>query len=43
MNENKLYLVKIDLSGIQSFIFDVPADGAARELKGRFFLCVCAK
>jgi CRISPR/Cas system-associated protein Cas10 (large subunit of type III CRISPR-Cas system) len=29
------YLVKCDISGIQSFIFDVPSDGAARQLKGR--------
>ncbi|GAB4134767.1 MAG: hypothetical protein OHK0045_25740 [Raineya sp.] len=29
------YLVKIDVSGIQSFIFDVPSKGAAKQLKAR--------
>lgn len=29
------YLVKIDVSGIQSFIFDIKSDGAARALKAK--------
>jgi CRISPR-associated protein Csm1 len=29
------YFIKIDLSGIQSFIFDVPSKGAAKQLKAR--------
>jgi len=29
------HLIKIDLSGIQSFIFDVPSKGAAKQLKAR--------
>lgn len=29
------YLFKIDISGIQSFIFDVPSKGAAKQLKAR--------
>ncbi len=35
--ENKMILVKGDVSGIQDFIFNVKSDGAARELKGRSF------
>lgn len=31
------YLIKIDISGIQGFIFNVPSKGAARNLKGRSF------
>lgn len=31
------YLIKVDISGIQKFIFDIPSDGAARQLKGRSF------
>ena len=31
----KNYFFKCDISGIQSFIFNVPGDGAARELKNR--------
>ena len=31
----KNYFFKCDISGIQSFIFNVPSDGAARELKNR--------
>ncbi len=32
---NNKYLLKVDLSGIQSFIFDVPSDGEARfKIKG---------
>jgi len=38
--DNSTYLVKIDLSGIQQFIFDVPSKGAARELKGRSFYVI---
>jgi CRISPR/Cas system-associated protein Cas10 (large subunit of type III CRISPR-Cas system) len=34
------FLLKIDLSGIQHFIFDVPSKGAARELKGRSFYII---
>lgn len=30
-------LVNVDLSGIQSFIFDIPSKGAAKSLKGRSF------
>lgn len=29
------YLLKIDISGIQTFIFDVPSKGASRQLKAR--------
>lgn len=29
------YLVKLDISGIQSFIFDVPSKGASKQLKAR--------
>jgi CRISPR-associated protein Csm1 len=36
-NPSKSYLVKGDLSGIQSFIFNVKSRGAARSLKGRSF------
>ncbi|MDR2465841.1 MAG: hypothetical protein LBD35_00490, partial [Prevotellaceae bacterium] len=35
MDNMKKYILKCDLSGIQSFIFNVPGDGAARELKKR--------
>jgi CRISPR/Cas system-associated protein Cas10 (large subunit of type III CRISPR-Cas system) len=31
------YLLKVDISGIQDFIFNVPGKGAARNLKGRSF------
>lgn len=31
----KQYFLKCDISGIQSFIFNVPSDGAARALKSR--------
>lgn len=31
------FIVKCDVSGIQNFIFDVPSDGAARQLKARSF------
>ena len=31
----KQYFIKCDISGIQSFIFNVPSDGAARALKSR--------
>ncbi|PKQ67674.1 type III-A CRISPR-associated protein Cas10/Csm1 [Raineya orbicola] len=31
------FLLKCDISGIQGFIFDVPSDGAARQLKARSF------
>lgn len=34
------YLVKCDISGIQNFIFDVPSDGAARQLKARSFYVI---
>lgn len=30
-------LLKVDISGIQNYIFDVPGDGAAKNLKGRSF------
>jgi CRISPR-associated protein Csm1 len=33
----KQFLLKLDLSGIQSFIFDVPSQGASKELKSRSF------
>ncbi|WP_315815068.1 Cas10/Cmr2 second palm domain-containing protein [Paraflavitalea speifideaquila] len=33
--EKQQYLLKLDISGIQSFIFDVKSKGAANELKGR--------
>lgn len=29
------HLIKIDISGIQSFIFDIPSKGAAKQLKAR--------
>lgn len=31
------FLLKVDLSGIQNFIFDIPSDGASKNLKGRSF------
>ncbi len=31
------YLLKVDISGIQKYIFDTPSDGAAKELKARSF------
>ncbi|MCS7028110.1 MAG: CRISPR-associated protein Cas10 [Bacteroidia bacterium] len=34
------YIVKCDISGIQNFIFDVPSDGAARQLKARSFYII---
>lgn len=34
------YLIKCDISGIQGFIFDVPSDGAARQLKARSFYVI---
>ncbi len=33
----KKYIVKIDVSGIQKFIFDIPSKGAAKQLKARSF------
>lgn len=36
-NSSNSYLVKGDLSGIQSFIFNVKSTGAAKSLKGRSF------
>lgn len=35
MSKSINLLLKCDLSGIQSFIFNVPSEGAARELKSR--------
>jgi CRISPR/Cas system-associated protein Cas10 (large subunit of type III CRISPR-Cas system) len=35
MNSNLNIFLKCDISGIQSFIFNVPSTGAARELKSR--------
>ncbi|PLB85958.1 CRISPR-associated protein Cas10 [Dysgonamonadaceae bacterium] len=35
-NSNK-FLLKVDISGIQNFIFDIPSDGASKNLKGRSF------
>ena len=37
MKEKNKYLLKVDLSGIQEFIFNVPGEKAARNLKGRSF------
>ncbi len=37
MNREPTFLLKVDISGIQDFIFDTPSDGAARQLKGRSF------
>lgn len=31
------YIIKIDISGIQKFIFDIPSKGASKELKARSF------
>ena len=31
------YTIKIDISGIQKFIFDIPSKGASKELKARSF------
>jgi CRISPR-associated protein Csm1 len=31
------FLLKVDISGIQDFIFSIPSKGAARNLKGRSF------
>ena len=36
-NQNICALIKGDISGIQNFIYQVPSDGAARELRGRSF------
>ena len=36
-NPNICALIKGDISGIQNFIYQVPSDGAARELRGRSF------
>ena len=36
-NQNTCALIKGDISGIQNFIYQVPSDGAARELRGRSF------
>jgi len=35
LQEVMKYLIKIDISGIQSFIFDIPSKGAAKQLKAR--------
>lgn len=35
-NSNK-FLLKVDISGIQNFIFNIPSDGASKNLKGRSF------
>lgn len=37
MDIRENYLLKVDLSGIQDFIFDIPSDGAAKQLKERSF------
>lgn len=31
------YLIKVDISGIQKFIFDIPSKGASKQLKARSF------
>lgn len=31
------YIIKIDVSGIQKFIFDIPSEGASKQLKARSF------
>ena len=31
------FLLKVDISGIQNFIFDIPSDNASKNLKGRSF------
>jgi len=36
-NDFDKFLLKVDISGIQNFIFDIPSDGASKSIKGRSF------
>lgn len=38
LQKERFYLLAGDISGIQDFIYDIPMDGAARNLRGRSFL-----
>lgn len=36
-NTYSRFLLKVDISGIQNFIFDIPSDKASKNLKARSF------